>query len=48
MIPGTGDAGEADTAYRASYDDGCVEIGLMGMLDPTQDKVRIQNFFLGR
>ena len=32
-----GDAGEVDSAYRE----------LMGMLDPTQDKVRTQQFFSG-
>ena len=44
----TGDAGEADSAYRASYDDGVLGRELMGMLDPTRDKMRMQHFFLGR
>ena len=38
----TGDADEADSAYRATTMMGMLGRELIGMLDPTQDKVRIQ------
>ena len=41
----TGDADEADSAYRATTMMGMLGRELIGMLDPTQDKVRIQQFF---
>ena len=36
----TGDAGEADSAYRETYE-------RTGMLEPTRDKVRAQQIFSG-
>ena len=43
----TGDAGEADSAYRATYDDGYAGTRAEGMLGPTQDNVQTQQFFSG-
>ena len=44
----TGDAGEADSAYRATYDDeDTLRRERMGMLGPTRDKVRAQQSFSG-
>ena len=44
----TGDAGEAGSAYRASCEMDMLGRELMAMLDPMQDKARIQQLFLGR
>ena len=43
----TGDAGEADSAYRATYDDGYARTRTDGMLGPTRDKVRAQQKKIG-
>ena len=42
-----GDADEADSAYRATYDDGYAGTRVDGHAGPNADKVQTQQFFSG-